>query len=88
MGRRNLHKHCPVYVCAFEKNVHTQGSCADSPSGLYWAMMVTTCPAPFSAAAACSCVAPRRSMPFTCFNNKDKSWDYFCGVSVLLDTVQ
>lgn len=24
------------------------------PSGRYWAMMVTVCPAPFSAAAACS----------------------------------
>lgn len=57
---------------------------ADSPSGLYWAMMVTTCPAPFSAAAACSCVAPRRSMPFTCFNNKENLQDYFCGISVLI----
>ena len=37
-----------------------------SPSGLYWAMMVTVCPALFSAAAACSCVAFLRFTPFTC----------------------
>lgn len=35
------------------------------PSGLYWAMMVTVWPAFFNAAAACSCVAIRRSTPFT-----------------------
>ena len=36
-----------------------------SPSGLYCATMVTVCPAFFSAAAACSCVALDRSTPFT-----------------------
>ena len=35
------------------------------PSGWYCAIIVTVCPAPFSAAAACSWDAPRRSMPFT-----------------------
>lgn len=35
------------------------------PSGLYWATMVTVCPALFRAAAACSCVAFRRLTPFT-----------------------
>ena len=39
------------------------------PSGLYCAMMVTLCPAFFSATAACSWVAPRRSTPFTCGNH-------------------
>lgn len=43
------------------------------PSGWYCAMMVTVCPAPLSAAAACSWVAPRRSMPFTCAGNRDNS---------------
>lgn len=35
------------------------------PSGWYCAIIVTVCPAPFNAAAACSWDAPRRSMPFT-----------------------
>lgn len=43
-----------------------QGPPPRSPSGLYWAMMVTVWPAFFSATAACSCVALRRSTPFTC----------------------
>lgn len=43
------------------------------PSGWYCAMMVTVCPAPLSAAAACSWVAPRRSMPFTCTGNQDNN---------------
>lgn len=43
------------------------------PSGLYWAMIVTVCPALFRAAAACSCVAFLRLTPFTC--NKSCRWD-------------
>lgn len=39
------------------------------PSGRYCAMMVTVCPARFSAAAACSWVALRRFTPFTCGNS-------------------
>ena len=35
------------------------------PSGLYWAMIVTVVPAPFSAAAACSCVASCKSVSLT-----------------------
>ena len=36
------------------------------PSGLYCATISTVSPAPFNAAAACSCVASRRSIPLTC----------------------
>lgn len=43
------------------------------PSGWYCAMIVTVCPAPFSAAAACSWVAPRRSIPFTCRGNANNN---------------
>ncbi len=39
---------------------------ARSPSGRYCATISTVSPAPLSAAAACSCVASRRSIPFTC----------------------
>ena len=44
------------------------------PSGLYWATISTVSPAPLSAAAACSCVASLRSMPFTCGEQTAAGW--------------
>ena len=48
-----------------ETNQNSLSLSSHWPSGWYCAMIVTVCPAPFSAAAACSWDAPRRSMPFT-----------------------
>lgn len=42
------------------------------PSGWYCAMIVTVWPAPFSAVAACSWVAPRRSIPFTWARERER----------------
>lgn len=52
-----------IRTLCMKENTHTNYPV--SPSGLYWATMVTLCPAFFKAAAACSCVALWRSAPFT-----------------------
>ena len=49
---------CSLKSCIFDsKRLYS--------SGLYCATISTVSPAPLSAAAACSCVASRRSIPFT-----------------------
>lgn len=56
--------HCPIRSTIYFEVTNIMKR-ATLPSGLYWAMMVTVCPALFSAAAACSWVALRRFTPFT-----------------------
>lgn len=65
LSQTTTHKYC-----------HSQhGSFTDKnqPSGLYCAIMVTVCPAFFSAMAACSCVAFLRSTPLT-WEGKQIHW--------------
>lgn len=64
---------CESWICGpLRCTRHTRKHCltllftAALPSGLYWAMIVTVCPALLRAAAACSCVAFLRLTPFTC----------------------